>query len=212
MRYLADILTFARFILATILLFLAFLNGSAEAAFLVFFAGVLTDVFDGTCAKTWPFPKNKIPKYRKYAPLYDMISDVFLAAAQVLFVAIRVNWIYGLVIIFFYLFICIPIDLIVYGKLLGHPDDCTKNSLTNRNFPLAKKIILARRAFYTLSIGATNAVILFATNWPDWLKYLGLAAGCLTFIFAWFFLRQRRKNITRNAVELEKQLTKKAKK
>ena len=212
MRYLADILTFARFILATTLLFLAFLNGSSEVAFLVFFAGVLTDVFDGTCAKKWPFPKNKTPKYRKYAALYDMVSDALLAIAQVLFVTIRINWIIGLVAIVYYIVFCGIIQLVVYGKFFGHPDNCTKNSLTKRNFPLAKKLILIRRHGYTLCLGILNAVTLFATNWPTSAKVIGFTAGCLTFLFTWFFLRQRRKNISRDAVDIEKELTKKSRK
>ena len=209
MRYLADSLTFTRFILAGILFLLAFSNGSPEAAFLIFFAAVLTDAFDGTCAKKWPFPKNKTPKYRKYAAIYDMVSDVLLASAQVLFVTFCINLSIGMLAIIYYA-LCGIIELVVYGKFFGHPDNCTKNSLTQRNFPLAKKIILARRYGYTLCLGILNATILFATKWPDLIKALCFTAGCLTFIFAFFFLRQRRKNISRDAVDIEKKLTKKS--
>ena len=212
MRYLADLLTLTRFILALAILFGCVMHsGSAEAVFIMFFAAVLTDAFDGTCAKKWPFPKNKTPKYRKYAALYDMVSDVLLAAAQVLFVTIRVNWIIGLVVIIYYVVVCASIELIVYGKFFGHPDNCTKNSLTKKNFPLAKKIILARRYGYTLCLGILNAVTLFATNWPIAVKCIGFTAGCLTFVFTWFFIRQRRKNISRDAVDIEKKLSDKAK-
>lgn len=107
MKYLADLLTLSRFILALVIFYCCFTNsGSAEAVFLMFFAAVLTDAFDGTCAKKWPFPKNKTPKYRKYAALYDMVSDVLLAAAQVLFVTLRINWIVGLIAIIYYVVIC----------------------------------------------------------------------------------------------------------
>ena len=212
MRYLADLLTLTRFILALAILYGCVMHsGSAEAVFIMFFVAVLTDVFDGTCAKKWPFPKNKTPKYRKYAALYDMVSDVLLAAAQVLFVTIRVNWIIGLVVIIYYVVICASIELVVYGKFFGHPDNCTKNSLAKKNFPLAKKIILARRYGYTLCLGILNAVTLFATAWPTAVKCIGFAAGCLTFVFTWFFLRQRRKNISRDAVDIEKELARKAK-
>ena len=213
MRYLADLLTFTRFILALAIFYCcASPNGSAEAVFLMFFVAVLTDAFDGTCAKKWPFPKDKTPKYRKYAALYDMVSDVLLAAAQVLFVTIRINLVVGLVFIVYYIVICGAIELIVYGKLFGHPDNCTKNSLAKKNFPLAKKIILARRYGYTLCLGILNAITLFATSWSDPVKYISFTTGCLTFVFTWFFLRQRRKNISRDAVDIEKELTKKAKK
>ena len=207
MRYLADLLTLSRFILAVILFVLAFAGGSAESAFIIFIVSELTDAFDGTCARKWPFPKNKTPKYRKYAALYDMISDVLLAGAQVLFCTLRVNFIVGLVVIIYYIFVCGSIDLVVYGKLFGHPDNCTKNSLTNRNFPLAKKIILTRRYIYTICIGIVNAFILFATSWPMPVKIALFAFGCSIFVFVWFFLRQRRHNISRDAVDIEKKLS-----
>ncbi|MBO7131666.1 CDP-alcohol phosphatidyltransferase family protein, partial [Candidatus Saccharibacteria bacterium] len=85
MRYLADLLTLTRFILSTILLVIAFAGGTPEAAFIIFLTAEFTDVFDGTCARKWPFPKNKTPKYRKYAAQFDIVSDVLLAAAHVLF-------------------------------------------------------------------------------------------------------------------------------
>ena len=212
MRYLADLLTFSRFILAIALFVITFTGGSAETAFIIFLTALITDIFDGTCAKKWPFPKNKIPKYRKYAALYDMVSDALLAAAQVLFVLLHVNLIAGLAAIVYYIVVCGIIEFIVYGKLFGHPDNCTKNSLAKRNFPLAKKLILVRRYGYTLCLGIVNAFILFATNWPDPVKYGLFIFGCSIFVFTWFFLRQRRKNISRDAVELEKELTKKSRK
>ena len=210
MRHLADLLTLTRFVLAIILLVLAFVGSPAENAFVIFLVAVLTDAFDGTCARRWPFPKNKAPWYRKYAAKYDMISDVLLAAAQILYVTLQVNWIVGAAVIVFYVVICGTIELIVYGKLLGHPDDCTANSLARRNFALAKKIVLARRYFYAICLGVVNAVILFATSWPEPVKYGLFALGCLILVFLWFFLQQRRKNISRDAVEIEQKLSKKS--
>lgn len=212
MRYLADLLTLARFILSIVLLVISFTGGTADAAFVIFLTAELTDTFDGTCARKWPFPKNKTPKYRKYAATYDMVSDALLAAAQVLFCTLRVNLIVGLIVIVYYTVICGAIELVVYGKLFGHPDNCTKNSLTKRNFPLAKKIVLARRYLYTICLGIVNAFILFATSWPLPVKIALFAFGCSIFIFIWFFLRQRRKNVSRDAVKIEEALTKKAQK
>ncbi len=211
MRYLADILTLSRLILAIALFVLALVGGSPEAAFIIFLVAELTDTFDGTCARKWPFPKNKTPKYRKYAAKYDMFSDVLLTAAQVLFLTVRVNWIAGLVFIIYYLVSSAGGDLLVYGKILGHPDDCTETSLTKRNFPLAKKIVLTRRYIFAICLGLINAFILFATSWPIWVKWSLFAFGCLIFVFVWFFLRQRRHNISRDAVDIEKKLAKSAK-
>ena len=210
MRYLADILTLSRLIIAFIIFILALTGGVPEVVFILFIIAELTDAFDGTCARKWPFPKNKTPKYRKYAALFDMVSDVALAGFQVIFVILQINQPLGLAIIIYELVSSIGGDLLVYGKILGHPDNCTKNSLTSRNFPLAKKIILTRRYIYTLCIGFVNAVILFATSWPDPVKYGLFAFGCSIFVFAWFFLRQRRQNISRDAVDIEKKLTQKS--
>ncbi len=210
MRYLADILTLSRLIIAIVIFILALTGGAPEVVFILFIIAELTDAFDGTCARKWPFPKNKTPKYRKYAAIFDMVADVALAGFQVIFVILQINQPLGLAIIIYELVSSIGGDLLVYGKILGHPDNCTKNSLVSRNFPLAKKIILTRRYIYTLCIGFVNAVILFATNWPDPVKYGLFAFGCSIFVFAWFFLRQRRQNISRDAVDIEKKLTQKS--
>lgn len=208
MRYLADLLTLSRLVLAVVLLMLAFAGGPAEAAFIIFLVAELTDVFDGTCARKWPFPKNKTPKYRKYAAQFDMAADVLLAAAQTLFLLLQVDIVAGMVVLGFYA-LCAVLELVLYGKFLGHPDNCTPNSLTRRNFPLAKKIVLARRYGYAICLGVVNAIILFATSWPEPVKWGLFVFGCSVFVFIWFFLRQRRKNISRDAVEIEKELAKK---
>ena len=210
MRYLADFLTLSRFILGCVLFALAIIGCPAEVAFIIFLVAELTDAFDGTCARKWPFPKSQTPSYRKYSAQFDMVSDVLLAGAQVLFLTVQVNLPVGLVIIAYYLISSIGGDLLVYGKILGHPDDCTKNSLARRNFPFAKKIILTRRYIYAIILGIVNAVILFATNWPNSVKYDLAIFGCGIFVFVWFFLRQRRHHISRDAVDIEKQLTQKS--
>lgn len=208
-KYLADILTGARFILALALIYGCVLHsGSAEAAFIIFLTAELTDTFDGTCARKWPFPKGKEPKYRKYAAVYDMVSDVLLAAGQVLFLTFKVNFEIGMAFIAFYA-ACALADLIIYGRFFGHPDTATPKSLAVRNFPLAKKIVMVRRYMYALCLGIINAMILFATNWPDAVKYILFLFGCSIFVFVWFFLRQRRENISRDAVDIERKLAKK---
>ncbi len=210
MRYLADLLTLVRLILAIVLLVLAVTHGLADNAFIVFLTAELTDTFDGTCARKWPFPKGKEPWYRKYAAFYDMLTDTLLAAAQALYVMLNVNFVAGLIIGIFYIFACGGVELLVYGKFFGHPDNMTKNSLAARNFPLAKKIVMARRYAYALCLGITNIFILFATSWSMPIKLALFIFGCSIYVFIWFFLRQRRENISRDAVKEEKRLTKQA--
>ena len=211
MRYLADILTFSRIILATALTIMSFCMAPLHAAFIVYMLGEITDALDGTCANKWPFPKNKIPKYRKYAAKYDMFADGFIALAMVLFFSLRVNLVAGLCMLIPYLIIGLTIEFVVYGKFLGHPDDCTKNCLMKRNFKLAKTIILARRNVY-LAILFTMAVwTLYASEWPLLTKNIIMGIGLLGSLFFWIFLSQRRHNISRDAVEIEKNLSKKSK-
>lgn len=211
MRYLADILTFSRFILSIALIVWSFIHGSADGAFVIFLTAQFTDIFDGTCARKWPFPKDKTPKYRKYAAQFDMVSDVLLAGAQVLFCLLNVNWIAALVVIIFYVLICPVVELIVYGKFFGHPDNCTAHSLAKINFPLAKVIIMVRRYTYTICLGVINAFLLFATSWALPVKIGLFIFGCSIFVFCYFFLAARREHISRDAVEIEKDLAKKAK-
>ena len=208
MRYLADILTFSRIILATVLLSMSFWNAPLHAAFIVYMVGEITDALDGTCATKWPFPKNKTPKYRKYASKYDMFADGFIALAMVLFFSLRVSLVAGLSFLIPYLIIGLIIEFTVYGKFMGHPDDCTKNCLMRRNFKLAKKIVLIRRNVY-LAILFTMAVwTLYVSEWSLLTKNIIMGIGLAGSLFFWIFLRQRRHNISRDAVDIEKKLSK----
>lgn len=207
MRYLADILTFSRIILAIALTCMSFLSAPLHTAFIVYMLGEITDALDGTCANKWPFPKNKIPRYRKYAAKYDMFADGFIALAMVLFFSLRVNLVAGLCMLIPYLIIGLIIEFAVYGKFLGHPDDCTKNCLMRRNFKLAKKIILVRRNVY-LAILFTMAVwTLYASEWSMLTKNIIMGIGLAGSLFFWIFLAQRRHNISRDAVDIEKKLS-----
>ena len=208
MRYLADILTFSRIILATALTVMSFTGAPLHAAFIVYMVGEITDALDGTCASRWPFPKDKTPKYRKYAAKYDMFADGFIALAMVLFFSLRVNLIAGLCLLIPYLIIGTTLEFIVYGKFMGHPDDCTKNCLMRRNFKLAKKIVLTRRNVY-LAILFTMAVwTLYASEWTLLTKNIIMGIGLGGSLFFWIFLSQRRHNISRDAVDIEKKLEK----
>lgn len=207
-KYFADILTLIRFVLTIILLILTFNNGDLGVGFMIFIIGELTDAFDGTCATKWPFPKNKTPKYRKYAAKYDMITDALLIATMLLFFIVRVNWIAGLIIGTAYAVAASIIDFIVYGKIMGHPDDCRSRSLIKRNFLLAKRIILTRRMIYLALIATIATWTFYASNWPIASKIIITVIAIMVSIFLWFFQSQRRHNISRDAVDIEKKLAK----
>ena len=207
--YFADILTFTRFILAGALMILALFVQQANigAGLILFIAAELTDAFDGTCATRWPFPKNKTPKYRKYAARYDMYADTLTVVAVLLFFINHVNLVAGLTIAISYGVLALIIEAIVYGRLFGHPDDCAPHSLTRRNFPLAKKIILLRRNIYLILLATITLWLLFTTTWPLAVKISLTILALLISIFLWFFLSQRRHHISRDATELESKLS-----
>lgn len=207
-KYLADILTFTRFILAIVLFILAFAGGDLAAGFFIFVLGELTDAFDGTCATRWPFPKDKTPKYRKYAAKYDMFTDALLASAMILFFILRVDLAAGLVILIGYGALAVVVDFAIYGKLMGHPDDFRPGSLMARDFKRAKKIILARRRVYIFLIVLVAAWTFYASFLETVVKITTTVVAAGIGIFLWFFLKQRRKNISRDAVDIEKKLAK----
>ena len=212
-KYLADILTLIRIILAIILIVFAVLPSESDdvhaVVFSLFVLGELTDAFDGTCATRWPFPKNKTPKYRKYAAVYDMFADILLAAGLALNFINHINMALGLSVGVIYSVLSIIMDLIIYGRILGHPDTCTKNSLMRKNFNLSKKLVLARRNLYLALIFTGTTITLYVSSWPLAVKIAITVIAVIICIALWFFLAQRRHNISRDAVDIEKKLAKK---
>ncbi len=211
-KYLADLLTFIRFALSFFLIYLALSGRDVGEGLVVFLIAELTDAFDGTFASLWPFEKSKEPWYRKYAARYDMITDFLLIFAMFLFFILRVNLEAGLIIGAVTLIGAAVVELTIYGKFFGHPDNATENSLIKKNFKLAKKIVLIRRNIYLGIIALLAIWTLIVSEWSLVVKIIILIISVAVAIFLWFFLKQRRKNISRDAVDIEKSLEKSTKK
>lgn len=205
--YLADLLTLARVICTIILLVLCFTDGSVAAAFCVFMLGELTDALDGTFATRYPFPRGRAPKYRKYASRYDIWIDTLLGVAMDLFFMFRVNFAAGLTIGLGLGLLATVVDLVAYGRLFGHPDTAHAGSLARRNFSLTRKIVLARRNLYLALMFVVSIWTLYASEWPLPVKITLTVIGLVVSAFLWFFLSQRRHHISRDAVDLEDQLS-----
>ena len=203
-------MTFGRILLAILLFNLAFTRVEIGTGLLVFLLGELTDAFDGTCATRWPFPKDKTPRYRKYAAKYDMLADALMALSMVVFFSLRVNLVAGVVIFLAYVIFALVVEFVVYGKLFGHPDDCTAKSLMKRDFKTAKRLVMVRRSIYLGLMAVISLATLYASNWIPAVKIgVTVLAGAVS-VFLWFFLAQRRHNISRDAVEIEKKLNRKS--
>lgn len=210
--YLADILTFTRLLLAILFFVWTGIDGEAGWAFMIFIAGELTDAFDGTLAAKYPFPKGKAPSYRKYSAIFDIITDILLAFALALYFIVRVNLVAGLIITIGYVVIATIIEFVVYGRMLGHPDTTKPGFLLQTNFPLAKKIILARRNLYLASLFTVSTWTLYSATWPLAVKIVITVIGVTVSIILWFYLAQRRHYISRDAVDVEEKLSKKRQK
>ncbi|MDO4760184.1 MAG: hypothetical protein Q4A33_02710 [Candidatus Saccharibacteria bacterium] len=207
MKYLADILTFSRLALAVFLIVWGVVGGNVDVFIVMFALAELTDSFDGYCSRKWPF-KNP-PAYRKYAVAFDIAADMLLWFAAILFFALRINLVAGLIVMFGVAAVAGLIEIIVYRRFFGHPDNFAKGSLCDRNFPLAKKIIMARRWLYLATIALVICWALWVTSWPLIVKCVLYGVAVAVAVFLWCFLATRRKNISRDAIEIEKKLSSK---
>lgn len=207
-KYIADILVLIRIFFAIVLVVMAFTGGNPGVGFLLFVFGELADAFDGTAASRWPFPKKKIPKYRRFASKYDIFADMLLGVGMALFFIFQINFIAGWIICGGYAGLALLTDFIIYGKIFGHPDDFNKNSLMAHNFKLAKALVLARRRLYVALIAMVAIWSLYASNWNIVIKIILTVVSAIVSIWLWFFLSQRRHNISRDAVDIEKKLSK----
>lgn len=80
MKYLADLLTLLRFLMAAATLGFLLTNQWGPAA-IAFGIGLLSDAFDGICARTWPFEPESSHWWRKNPHAFDNAADLSLSTA-----------------------------------------------------------------------------------------------------------------------------------
>ena len=67
---------------------------------------------------------------------------------------------------------------------------------------------MARRWLYLATIALVVGWAIYVTSWPMAVKYVLYGVCVAVAVFLWFFLKTRRKNISRDAIELEEKLKK----
>lgn len=195
----ADGLTFLRFFVGILLFIGVIQDWSADAAFVLFVLGELTDAFDGAAAKKWPFPADKTPKYRKFAEKYDMWSDTFLITVMFIFEMFRIEFWLAFIVGWILLTAATIIELISYGKFFGHPDDNEPWSLYAKEPEKAEKLLMFRRlGLYIPAIGILVIRAFIATSWSAPVKVTITLFGAILAIFLWKFLKVRREKVARD--------------
>lgn len=92
MKFVADVLTFSRFLFAIGTLAAA-LSGSWAVAVVLFAIGIMTDALDGPIARRWPYTANEEKKFfwrAKDPHLWDNTADLVLSTCGLLAAAYAV--------------------------------------------------------------------------------------------------------------------------
>lgn len=226
--HIADILTFTRFLCAIGLIVMAvvgffsateaFTTGASvieagpfaaievPAAFLLFAIGELTDAFDGIAARRWPYPKDgKRRRWRNFADRTDIVADITLALATILFIILRVNFVVGWVILLAGAAIAIPIEFFSWYMVNGPSRVARKGVMGDFywkeicaaervNRILAERVVLKRRYLYVLGIVAGLMILLWtpANGWMFITKFIITCIGATIGAALWVVKRDRR--------------------
>lgn len=187
MKYIADVLTWTRVVIATVIFGMIWLcPESAGAVFTLFVIGELTDAFDGIFARTWRYTEKeeKTLWWRRHAATIDKVADILLATATMLFVALRVWPLFGWVVGLGLMAIAIPIELWRMARIQTVGSDEKKD-------PFRTKVVLARRYLYVAVLVLFGVILLLSTEWPEHFKW-GLLAAAVTGLVAIAFLKRDR--------------------
>lgn len=197
MYYLADILTALRVAGVVAILSLA-IGGDADAAgavLVIFILAELTDAFDGSCARRWPYPDDgKRRWWRIYAEEIDQIADLSLGVVTTLFVGLHLSVGLAWAIVACALFLAIPVQLWRNYRISRIPNE--------DDDPLRVRVILARRLLYLVGIAALILCLLarvIGANWAAWVLVAALAAVSVTILIHFKVDRLRRDKPKENA-------------
>lgn len=207
---LADVLSYTEVALAIIMAIVAiFVPTDSGVALTIFGIGMLCDAFDGICARRWPYPSDG--KYRfwrrpDYVKHLEWSKDIALGAMALLFIILQVDLAAGIIGLMAALVLGSVLQIWAdYYWLKGHkeilqvkpdaPDDmkasvARQERARRQALEKAKRIYLKRRLYlYVPAIATIVIMLLYASNWPMWVKMLLTMA--LVMIELWLLEKKR---------------------
>lgn len=191
--HIADVLSTIEVICACAIFALTFTGAPPDIVIWIFALGELCDAFDGICARKWHYPNDgKKRWWREHASELDILSDLLIGAAILLYLTTRINLALGLVIIFSAFIIGFAVQILVKWKstekLLDSWSPKIANFLCKSTwfcwlttwFDFHRKVslvlILIRRYLYVAAIGVIIVQLIFATSWPAFCQRLAIYA------------------------------------
>ncbi len=181
--HLADVLSLIEVVCAIVIVAATFLGLKPDIVIWIFALGELCDAFDGICARKWHYPNDgKKRWWREHASELDILSDLFIGLAILLYLTVHVNLALGLVILIVALLVGFAVQILVKWKstekLLDRYWPGAANFLCKSAwfcwlttwFDFHRKtslvLILIRRYLYVAAIGVIVVSMIFATSWP----------------------------------------------
>lgn len=182
MKYIADILTALRVLLAIAVLVFAWQDMWVGAVWL-FIAGILTDAFDGIAARKWPYTAEQNARlwWRKNPHAFDNNADLALSTAGVVGLTLT------------QLSLLQAVGVMAAVGLTSFVIQSIVDRIGPNNPKWAERIDVAHGWLYAAELSAMLVwMIILATN--DWRRYLVVAtiAGMFLLFIKWDRVISRR--------------------
>ena len=129
---------------------------------------LILDTLDGMAATHWPHPEwTERLWFRKNIKVVESGLDMVLGIAALIYIIVRVDAIFGIVVLGFALVIGTVFDLIVYGRILGSEKRFKRSSMMARKPDEAETIIAIRFILYIIAVVGVMLRLLFVaiTGW-----------------------------------------------
>ena len=166
--FIADALTFGKIVPAVFLIIATVFDWDPLIALGLFAFGELLDALDGMAAVHWPHPEwTERLWFRKNIKLVESGLDMVLGIAALIYVIVRVDAVFGIIVLGLALVIGTVLDLVIYGRILGSEKQFKRGSIMDQNPSMAKTLVSARFVAYLVALAGVMFRLFFAaiTGW-----------------------------------------------